>query len=576
MKNDAFRIRIISFFVIGATILLAAKLYEVQIVYGKDYATRADRQYVLPNQQIYDRGSIFLQTKEGIPFTGAGLATGYVLWIDPKIMKNPEDVYNKLVNVMPTLDSTDFMAKATKPNDTYEELAHHVASSTAAQITALNITGVSLSEERWRFYPGKDLAAQAIGFTSYGPDGKTIVGTYGLEKYYQDTLTRDGDNLFANFFVQIFSGLGTALTKQQSLEGDITTTIEPSVQSELQNELQSVEDQFHSQIAGGIIMDPNTGAIYAMGVNPTFDLNESSQQTDPSIYGDPLVSGVYEMGSIIKPLTVAAGLDTGVITASSTYIDKGCQTFDTSKICDFDDTARGVTTVQTALDQSLNLGMAAVEERIGNATFADYFLNKFGLKNKTGVDLPNEPNPLVANLSSPRNVEYLTASFGQGIAMTPMATIRALSVLGNGGRLVTPHLVDRIDYKIGGWKDISDPQGPQEITPATSHEISTMLVHVVDTALADGTYSIPDPKDFTHYSVAAKTGTAQIADNGSYINGKYLHSFFGYFPAYNPRFIIFLYTLEPIGQEYASHTLTAPFFDLAHFLINYYNIPPDR
>jgi len=574
MKNEALRIRIISFFIIGAALLLAAKLYEVQIIYGKDYAERADQQYVLPTQQIYDRGSIFLQTKEGIPFTGAGLETGYVLWIDPQTLKNPEDAYNRLSNVI-TLDPTDFMAKAAMSN-TYQEIQQKVSSSTAAQITALNIPGVSLSEERWRFYPGQSLAAQTIGFTSYGPDGKSVIGTYGLEKYYQDTLNRDDENLYANFFVQIFSGLGSALTQQQSLEGDITTTIEPSVQSELEVELQSVMDQFHSQLAGGIIMDPNTGSVYAMAVNPTFNLNDSAQQTDPSIYGDPLVSGVYEMGSIIKPLTVAAGLDAGVISPDSTYIDKGCQEFDTSQVCDFDDMARGVTTVQTALDQSLNLGMAAVEERLGNATFADYFLNKFNLKNPTGVDLPNEADPLVSNLTTVPNINYITASFGQGIAISPMATIAALSILGNGGHLVTPHLVDRIDYKIGGWKTITDPPGPQAIAASTSQVISKMLVHVVDTAIGDGTYAVPDPSDFTHYSIAAKTGTAQIADNGSYINGKYLHSFFGYFPAYNPKFIIFLYTLEPIGQEYASHTLTDPFFDLAHFLINYYNIPPDR
>lgn len=575
MKTDARRIRIISICIIIGAFLLAAKLYDVQVVHGKDYITRADRQYVLPNQQVYDRGSIFLATKEGIPFTGAGLETGYVLSIDPKIMKNPEDVYNRLSNVVP-LDQTDFMAKADKVNDSYEELADRLSSSTAATITSMKLSGVALSLERWRFYPGKSLAAQTIGFTSYGSDGKTVVGTYGLEKYYQDTLSRDGDNLYANFFVQIFSGLNNALTQQQSLEGDITTSIEPSVQSELETELQSVMDQFHSQLAGGIIMDPNTGAIYAMGVNPTFDLNQSGAQTDPAIYANPLVSGVYEMGSIIKPLTVAAGLDTGVITPDSTYVDTGCATFDTSKVCDFDLKARGVTTVQTALDQSLNLGMAAVEKRLGNSTFGDYFLNKFDLKDKTGVDLPNEPNPLVSNLTTTPNINYITASFGQGIAITPMATIRALSILGNGGHLVTPHLVNRIDYKIGGWKDIGAEAGAQVIAASTSQTISKMLVHVVDTALGNGTYSIPNPKEFTHYSIAAKTGTAQIADNGSYINGKYLHSFFGYFPAYNPKFIIFLYTLEPIGQEYASHTLTAPFFDLASFLISYYNIPPDR
>ena len=158
--------------------------------------------------------------------------------------------------------------------------------------------------------------------------------------------------------------------------------------------------------------------------------------------------------------------------------------------------------------------------------------------------------------------------------MTPIATLRALATLSNGGYLVTPHVAKRIDYKMGLSKNVTFEKGAQVLKPETSTEISRMLVEVVDKALLGGSMKI------SNYTVGAKTGTAQIAKpgGGGYYTDKYLHSFFGYFPAYNPRFIIFLYTIEPkgVGGDFASHTLTAPFMSVVKFLINYYKIPPDR
>jgi cell division protein FtsI/penicillin-binding protein 2 len=189
----------------------------------------------------------------------------------------------------------------------------------------------------------------------------------------------------------------------------------------------------------------------------------------------------------------------------------------------------------------------------------------------TGIDLPYEARNLIDNLKSPRDVEHATASFGQGIALSPIATVRALSVLANGGTLTTPHVVKQIDYKVGFAKNISYPQGERVISEAASKEISRMLTNVVDTALLNGSVKMDN------YSIAAKTGTAQIATPGAgYAEDRYLHSFFGYFPAYDPRFLVFLYTVEPKGEAYASHTLTEPFINTTKFLINYYEVPPDR
>ncbi len=226
--------------------------------------------------------------------------------------------------------------------------------------------------------------------------------------------------------------------------------------------------------------------------------------------------------------------------------------------------------MQVILNKSLNTGATFVEQKVGNRRFGDYML-RFGMGSTTGIELPNEGNSLISNLKKGNDLEFAQASFGQGIALTPIVTVRALSTLANGGRLITPHLVKKINYKLGTSKKIEYPKGSQVISVEASEEISRMLTEVVDTALKNGDVRLPN------YSVAAKTGTAQLADpTGGYYTDRYLHSFFGYFPSYAPRFLIFLYTYYPKNVQYASETLTDTFIDLTKFLINYYNIPPDR
>lgn len=202
----------------------------------------------------------------------------------------------------------------------------------------------------------------------------------------------------------------------------------------------------------------------------------------------------------------------------------------------------------------------------------NYFLDHYKLGGETGIDLPSEAHGLVGNLQSHGQVEYDTASFGQGIAVTPIETVRALATLANGGFLVTPHLVRSVDYDSGISRALSWGSDTRVLKEQTTTDVSRMLTQVVDTALANGTIKLD------HWSVAAKTGTAQIANpsGGGYYTDRFLHSFFGYFPSYDAKFIIFLFALEPQGAPFASQTLAPPFHSLTQFLINYYNVPPDR
>ncbi len=567
-SNSKNRIKfLIGIIVLGAVILLS-KLYLVQIIEGTSFRDKADRQHVRPGGSVFDRGSISFEDTSGNLVNAATLKTGYTLIINPELIKDTEKTYEEINAIYP-LSHDDFFVKAGKTNDPYEPLAQQVDPAIGEKIDALKIPGVTLEKTRWRFYPGGRLASNVLGFVGY--QGNTFGGQYGLERYYNDILSRDTSDLYTNFFSQIFSGIKKGITESKfGGEGDLVLTIEPTVESFLSDELKKVMDEYHGAQAGGIIINPKNGEIYAMGALPDFDPNSFNTEKSPAVFKNPLVESIFEMGSIIKALTMAAGLDAKVVTADTTYDDKGYLLLDGFKIQNYDGKGRGVITMQHVLNESLNTGAAFVVTQLGNQQFAEYMKN-YGLGEETGIDLPNETAGLTKNLNSPRDVEYATASFGQGIALTPIATVRALSSLGNGGVLITPHVVKEIRYTSGITKKLSYGDGKQVLKKETSDEITRMLVTVVDQALLHGKAKNPN------YSVAAKTGTGQIAKpGGGYYDDRFFHSFFGYFPAYNPKFLVFFYILEPKGVQFASETLTEPFLETSKFLISYYNVPPDR
>lgn len=561
------RIRIISAGIFLFAILLIGRLYVLQIVRNDNYIVKADKQYSSSANKVFSRGSIYFSNKDGTLVSAATLKSGFIIAINPEILKNPEDVWLKL-NAIINIDHDIFISKANKKNDPYEEIATHVDEEVGRLISDLNIKGLQAYKERWRFYPGGNTASHIVGILGY--KGDVYAGRYGLESQYDGVLERK-DGAYVNFFAEMFSDIRAAASPTEENEGDVVTTIEPTVQTYLQSVLASTTSKWNSDLTGAIIMDPKTGEIIAMETYPSFDPNKPEEESSARIFSNPLVENVYEMGSIIKPLTVASGIDTGVITPKTTYYDKGYVMINGKKVSNFDGKERGVVNMQDLLSQSLNVGAAYVEKLVGNKRFADYMF-AYGLGEKTGIELPNEAKDLVNNLKGNIDIDFATASFGQGIALTPVSTIRAISVIANGGYLINPHLVKKINYKMMISKDTPINSGKLVLKRETTEEVARMMTYSVDNVLSNGSLKIPN------YSVAAKTGTAQIAKDGGggYYDDRFLHSFVGFFPSYNPRFIVFLYTLHPKGAQFGSETLTHPFMDLVNFLINYYEIPPDR
>lgn len=570
-KQLIFRIRLLSAVIFLIAVMLVGRLYQIQVARADFYQTKAEGQYVHTKTDLYSRGSILFTNRDGTTLSAAAIQFGYILAADPEhITTSKEDYCTAIANFI-EVEHSLCVERVSTPGRTYVELASQLDSDQYQAAQALNIPGVMLYKNQWRYYPGGSLAARPIGFVGYADDGVELRGKYGLERYYDDVLFQKRQEMSVNFFAELFSNLGEFVyQKDGPRTGDVVTSLEPSVSRMLDTVLQQTNDLYSSKLTGGIIMNPKTGEIIAMNAVPGFDLNDRSHATIEQ-FQNPLVENVYEFGSTIKALTMAAGLDSGAITPQTTYYDAGKITLNGFTISNFDGRGRGTVPMQEILNQSLNTGVSFVAQKMGKDRFREYFLN-YKLGSETGIDLPNEAYGLVDNLDSPREVEYTTASFGQGIAMTPIETVRALASLSNGGKLITPHLAKEIAYDDGTTKAVRYPEGQQILKESTSEEISRMLVTVVDEALKGGKVALPN------HTIAAKTGTAQMADpiHGGYYDDKYLHSFFGYFPAFDPRFIVFMYTVEPQGVQYASETLTDPFMEITKFLINYYSIPPDR
>ncbi len=570
MKPSLFqsRIRTISIFVFIFSIILIVKLFYVQIVHKNFYVKESDRQYATPSGDIFDRGTIFFSKKDGALIAAGTISSGFKLAINTRNIIDKESLYQALD---PYIDMSyeTFLTHASKKNDPYEEIATRLTKEQADDIDNLDLAGVSLHKDNWRFYPGGTLASQTLGFLAYKKNDR--VGQYGLERFYNSTLSKPKDEVYVNFFAEVFSNLSDSISGTSEDQGDIVTTIEPSTQHTLESELKATLSKWSADQAGGIIINPTNGEIYAIVGLPDFDLNNFGDVPNPDYFRNPIVESVFEFGSVIKPLVMAAALDTGVLTPETTYVDKGVIVVNKKEIHNFDLKARGLASMQTVLDQSLNTGMVFVENKLGHVNMRNY-MKSYGIGQKTGIDLPNETSGLIKGLDSPRDIEYANAAFGQGIALTPIGAVRAFSSIVNGGNLVTPHLVKQIRYNDGLSKVIEYPIVKEGIIKKeTSDTINRMMTHVFE-AYDNGSHK------FEHYSVGAKTGTAQVAmDNGKgYYKDRHMHSFFGYFPAYDPKFMVFLFLKNTKEVKYASQTLIPPFLNISKFLMNYYNVSPDR
>lgn len=545
--------------------VLLVRLFFIQVISADYYQSLAERQHVASRELAPRRGDIFLHDRKGA-VTAATTRSGWLLYADARKIEDADETFGRLTEALKgtsfRVDQGRFFAIAEKRNDPFEILIPRIEDEIAQQIDVNSIPGIGLLAREWRYYPLNEFASHSIGFFGFGSDGKEA-GQYGIERFYGAALEgkqgiQEGSAASGGAFLTI--GKNIFLPPQEG--DDIMLTIEFEVQQYLEHALDSIGGQFSPEIAGGLIIDPHTGKILAMAARNNFNPNTYASTDNLSYFLNPLTSSIFELGSVFKPLTIAAALDAGVITPETTYVDEGFVQIADVRISNYDGKGRGRTDIQGILNESLNTGAVFVGKQLGKEKFLDYF-ERYGLDTKTDVDLPFEAVGDMSNLDTNRDVEFASASFGQGLAVTPIEFVRAVSALANGGFLITPYIVEN------GVKDTREQK--RILSQETSETISRMLVTVVDKALLGG------GKGPEHYTVAAKTGTAQVPNAGAPgYSSKFFHSFFGYAPAFDPKFLIFLFMKDPKGVQYASHSLGPSFLELTKSLLYYYEVPPDR
>ncbi len=561
------RIKIVLLFFLLLFAALASRLFILQIVQHQEYSRLAARQHRLVKEVLSERGIIYAQDKNGelIPLT---LNKNYkTLSVSPKDIKSLEEVLNFISKNFAIGDEA-IAKKISKENDSYEVILKKIEPEKAEKLVKQLPAGVFFEDEKTRIYPHGTMAAQLLGFVSKETDEDK--GRYGLERFYEkDLLGRIGLFEGAKDTAGFWVALGKRVVSPSENGSSLILSIDYNIQLKAESLLKTAREKWQATSGSVLVLEPSTGKMFAMASSPDFNPNEFSKEKDFSVFLNPLVESIFELGSVLKPITMAAGLEEKLVEPNSTYHDPGEIKIGGYVVKNFDGKAYGIQTMTQVLEKSLNTGAIYVAKLLGHEKQYNYLKN-FGFGQKTGIDLPGEVAGNIANLAAGREIDFTTASFGQGIAVTPLQLAMALGAVANQGKLMKPYVVERIIDGSGNETTHQPATVTEVISKETAEKLSKMLVSVVRSGFENRA-------GVKGYFVAGKTGTAQIPNrNGSGYSDKVIHTFIGYAPAFNPRFLVLLQLNEPKGNRFAANTLTPVFHDLAEYILNYYEIPPDE
>ena len=583
----------VNLFLAGVVLLSGLVLYRLfilSVVRHSAYSRTSQAQNENINN-ILARGNVYLSDKNSdllLSATNKKFPVAYVVPADIS-SDNKNKAAEELAGIL-GLDSTSLKEKIYSSSDSLRVIARRLSNEQVEKIKGLKIKGTGVSYEVNRFYPGDLLASNILGFLGYDSEGLRA-GQYGIEGYYDQELSgREPDvpgllkivdpvSVFRLF--GIFNPArgksrqgGTAdvpeahrTSNGMNRPADIVLTVDKNIQIFIEDKLKAIIEKWDGSGGTILVQEPESGKILAMANWPTFDPNNYSA-ANPEVFLNHSIQGIYEPGSSFKPVIMSAGLDLSKITPQTGYEDIGFVNVAGYTIHNFSEKVFGRQTMTQVLEKSINTGTMFVENLIGDDNFLNYVIN-MGFGQRTGIDLPGEVNGDVTNLYSGRKINFLTASFGQGIAVTPLQLINAYSAIANGGKLMKPYIVDKI-IKEGGQQVVFQPEIVSiPISEKTAVKLQTMLVSVVDNGF--------DKARIKGYDVAGKTGTAQIPDgSGGYSEEEFIHNFVGFAPAYNAKFVVLIKMDRPKGIAFAADSLSPTFKEIAAFLLNYYNIPPSR
>ncbi len=536
----AYRFTTIVVLLVLAFTYLGFHLYQLQLVKGDYYYAQAESEQSAAASNNANRGAIYFTDKNGNTLPAAIDQPFPVIYAVPTAIKDPATAAATFAPIL-NMPVSSLKKIFSRPNDQYELLINKADPAAAQRVDELNVPGVYSYFEPERYYPLSTVASQVLGYVGPNASNTGESGKYGLESYYNNTL--NGSNSAG--------GVGT----------DLTTTIDPNIQIEAEKILDNLVQSTGATGGDVMVMDPKTGKILAMGGDPNFDPNNYGK-FPISDFMNTDVQGVYEPGSIMKLLTMAAGIDSGRITPDTTYFDHGYVNVDGAHITNYNLTTEGPygpgTTMTQVIEHSINTGAIWAENTTGNPVFLSY-AKKFGLDQKTGIDLPGEVTGDLSQLTpNAPQVDWDTAAYGQGIAMTPIELVDAVSAIANGGLLMRPYLNASLQPQVIR----------RVISASTAAQVSQMAVDAVDLAQV---------AEINGYSMAGKTGSAFIPNpkGGGYLN-KLTDSYIGWGPTSDPKFIAFIRLNTIPVTSLAAETVVPAWNQLAQWIVNYYNIPPNR
>ncbi|MDP3882443.1 MAG: penicillin-binding protein 2 [Candidatus Staskawiczbacteria bacterium] len=564
-KQTNWRVNIVLGLLLFCGAAIISRLFFLQILEHGHYQAQALGQQVGFHDITGSRGQIFCEnSQETKGKQGSGeiksLAINrdsWILSVNPLLITDKPVFADSMSRIL-QVDREELFSEIIT-DETYLVIEKNVSSEKLDQINALNPEGVIWQNNPQRFYPQANFLSQTLGFL--GGEGR---GQYGLEGYYDDILQgKFGIKEEKKGLASIFGD-----NSEISLNGsDIYLTIDYNIQFQAESLLKKAKENLDIDAGQIIVMRPDSGRILALADYPGFDPNQYSKEESLEVFQNGAVQKLFEPGSIMKPFTMSSAINEGKITPDTTYFDTGEVVVSNKTIHNFNYEKFGKQTMSQVLEESINTGAVFAQEQISHKTFFDYF-ERFGFTEKTGIDVQGEVYSRNDNLKNGPDVNFATASFGQGVELTPLQVVRGYSAIANGGRLAKPYIVEKIvngNDEIITAPSVSSPIISQE----TVSQITSMLVSVVDKGF-NSVAKIPG------YYMAGKTGTAQIplTTGRGYDPDKTIQSFVGYGPAFKPQFIILVKLDDPKVSK-SSLSAVPIYKELAQYIINYWKIPPD-
>ncbi len=548
-KSQIRRLWIILIGLIFATVIIVGRLVAFQIIQGPDWEKRTIDVQIVTAQP--ERGAIYDRNGAVLAANGAD----YQIGVAPNLVYEPEELSSALSSI---LQRPQLEIKAILEQDIlYYTLDGRVSEDVADLVRNLPYEGMQIDPLPRRFYPQGELMCYILGYVDFSGNGGA-----GLEGHYQAELAGEPNRAIVNI---------SPLATQQSVKAregtDLVLTVDRTVQYLVEQHLWQGVQKYGAESGTIIVMDPRTGAILAMASYPCYDPYNFYKE-DESLLLDPAVSKQYEPGSVMKLVTMAAALDSGTVTPQSTYYDAGVLEVGGHLTYNWDRSAPGTVDMTTLLARSLNVGAATLATWMGPETFYSYY-QQFGFGKPSGIDLMAEIGgtlPLPGS-ESWTDAQLATNSYGQGLATTPLQMISAVSALANEGKLMQPYLV----------QERRGPNGTFVHEPMVLHrpigaEAARMVTAMAITAVSQEVYEA----QIEGYTIAGKTGTAQIPESYGYHPSDTIASFIGWLPADAPEIIVLVKLDRPQVSPWGSTTAAPLFADLVKELVVLLGIPPDN